>query len=547
MLFRSILQANGSVKVMGDNSTLAMGIGDDTASETDGIVLMSNRILTVGAGDRNAYAVIFATGQDDRTGTSVKVGSATGNIYGWGANDTQNGRPFQNVVTNSVVSTPVQLNVISSNGVQNNLPLTDREWVSRLSGGSTMTMVTTESALMMSGLASVGQQGGTSTTTGAKVSNSNVLSATSASGGYHSVYVNGTGNVYAMGAAAMEQLGTQDMLNTRSDSSQTILTVGGTFVIEGKVNSASIEMGEILNLGNNYTVSKGFNLLSKAQSIGLLEGSGYQVTTVSLDSDIAEVVAGTNSTSVRAKAPGVTDILLTVTDGITTRTVEFHLTVLKPYTYRNGTQENIAYAQVSVGEDYVLALKANGEVYSWGMNSYGVLGLGPASVNSFETKPQKVTFTSNRVDRYVDNTGRQLLLEDGIYYVADPADTSKKLLQETLDEDGITVIFVPVQVEARFVTAIYEEAKIVKIVAGPDFAMAIDTEGLLYTWGRNNNGQIGNGNVGDTSGLSQETYVSRPTVVESLGNLKSDSQVNYVKMADVFTGKIGRASCRERV
>ena len=44
--------------------------------------------------------------------------------------------------------------------------------------------------------------------------------------------------------------------------------------------------------------------------------------------------------------------------------------------------------------------------------------------------------------------------------------------------------------------------KFTKIAAGPDFAMAIDVDGNLYTWGRNNNGQIGNGT--DTSDFIDE-------------------------------------------
>lgn len=80
----------------------------------------------------------------------------------------------------------------------------------------------------------------------------------------------------------------------------------------------------------------------------------------------------------------------------------------------------MAYAQISVGEDYVLALKANGTVWAWGRNDYGQLGTGVGSAGGLEPKPKMVEFPKNTVTGYVDGLGRTVVLEsDGGWYAVD--------------------------------------------------------------------------------------------------------------------------------
>ena len=42
----------------------------------------------------------------------------------------------------------------------------------------------------------------------------------------------------------------------------------------------------------------------------------------------------------------------------------------------NADEEYIAYPQISAGDNFILALRANGDLYAWGDNTYGQLGLG---------------------------------------------------------------------------------------------------------------------------------------------------------------------------
>ena len=141
-----------------------------------------------------------------------------------------------------------------------------------------------------------------------------------------------------------------------------------------------------------------------------------------------------------------------------------------------------------------------------------------------------MTFYSSKVEGYSDRQGRMVILEDGSFYAVELGEDGS-FIKLDLSEDGKAVALDPSNVIIS-----YQKAKIVKIVAGMDFAMAVDTDGLLYTWGRNNMGQAGNGSVYSSGTVGQETYVTRPTVVDTLGDLHSDSAQNNVRIADIFTG-----------
>ena len=74
--------------------------------------------------------------------------------------------------------------------------------------------------------------------------------------------------------------------------------------------------------------------------------------------------------------------------------------------------------------------------------------------------------------------------------------------------------------------------KIVKIAAGYDFSLAVDTQGRVYAFGRNNVGQIGVGKVSsylDDGGV--EKLYATPTEVKLFTDYG-------VKIADVYTGVV---------
>ena len=119
----------------------------------------------------------------------------------------------------------------------------------------------------------------------------------------------------------------------------------------------------------------------------------------------------------------------------------------------NGSSQGLHAVQVSVNLSFIMALDADGNVYTWGYNNYGQLGNGTA--------------TGEHSTTYAADPAR----------VPDPEDTSKTF-------------------------------KATQISAGANHAMAISQDGTLWTWGYNGWGQLGDGT---TANQSKPKQVGNPT------------------------------------
>ena len=100
--------------------------------------------------------------------------------------------------------------------------------------------------------------------------------------------------------------------------------------------------------------------------------------------------------------------------------------------------KNGEFIDVSVSESHVLAVDANNNLWSWGNNKFGCLGRGYSGVSD--------------------------VLEGGVY-----VDTSLCAQKAPVKQ------------------------KFSKVFAAEYFSFAVDTEGKLWGWGNNENGQLGNG------------------------------------------------------
>ena len=104
----------------------------------------------------------------------------------------------------------------------------------------------------------------------------------------------------------------------------------------------------------------------------------------------------------------------------------------------NGSGQGLHAVQVSVNYSFIMALDANGNVYTWGYNNYGQLGNG--------------TTNGDYSKKYAADPA----------LMHDPKDTSKAF-------------------------------KAAQISAGADHALAIGQDGTLWAWGWNGWGQLGDG------------------------------------------------------
>ncbi|MDR3578342.1 MAG: dockerin type I domain-containing protein [Oryzomonas sp.] len=182
-----------------------------------------------------------------------------------------------------------------------------------------------------------------------------------------------------------------------------------------------------------------------------------------------------------------------------------------------------ATPQVSAGSYHTLALRSDGTVWAWGDNTYDQLGQGTSSTLENSTKPVAVTGLTGTFTAVAAGDEHSLALKSDGTVWAWGYNTYGQLGDTVLDTNtGAPIAFTEVPVKVTNLT------NIKAIAAGTGFSMALDTSGNVWTWGRNDSGQLGNGTaytytntqngqLVPTSG--QLTVEVTPTKITTLSNI----------------------------
>jgi alpha-tubulin suppressor-like RCC1 family protein len=145
------------------------------------------------------------------------------------------------------------------------------------------------------------------------------------------------------------------------------------------------------------------------------------------------------------------------------------------------------WAQVSAGRYHTLAVTTDGRLYSWGSNEFGQLS-GNASIE--RSSPQLVSLpTSARHQAWAQVSAGAAhsfaLTTDGQLY------TWGLNLDGQLGDGSTKRRLYPVSVAMPQGTM----ASWVRVAAGPYHSLALADDGQLYTWGNNHHGQLGDGST----------------------------------------------------
>ena len=136
--------------------------------------------------------------------------------------------------------------------------------------------------------------------------------------------------------------------------------------------------------------------------------------------------------------------------------------------------------QVSAGGEFTVALRSNGEVWTWGRNDHGQLGDG--------THTDRTTPARNQAGygmTQVSAGGYYALARRAGSVWAWGANDSGQLGNGSTVADSAT----PVIVDRRTQNA-------TQLMTGYTHAFAVDPDGSLWAWGANNNGELGLGTAG---------------------------------------------------
>lgn len=134
--------------------------------------------------------------------------------------------------------------------------------------------------------------------------------------------------------------------------------------------------------------------------------------------------------------------------------------------------------QLAVGGKFALVRLQNGDVYGWGTNTAGQLGLGDATAR---TTPTKITLPLPAIWIAAGREHSLAVLNDGTVY-AWGLDGSGQLGD---GERGANAL--PTQVAGL--------TGVASVAAGNDHSLALTTDGRVYAWGNNVSGQVGDGTL----------------------------------------------------
>ncbi len=135
----------------------------------------------------------------------------------------------------------------------------------------------------------------------------------------------------------------------------------------------------------------------------------------------------------------------------------------------------------AVGAYYTLALGNDGNIYAWGYNHYGELGEGDTTSSDALVKVAMPAGVTAWTAIAAGDSFNLALGNDGNLY-AWGANS-----QGQLGDDSTVSSTIPIKV------SLPTGVKAVAISAGEQFGAAIGSDGKIYVWGSNDNGQLGTG------------------------------------------------------
>ena len=161
----------------------------------------------------------------------------------------------------------------------------------------------------------------------------------------------------------------------------------------------------------------------------------------------------------------------------------------------SGLPINTTFSSISVGFDHTLALSSEGLIYAWGANSEGQLGDGTQSLSAVPVPVSTTNFPAGTTFSQIA-TGRQYsmaLSTEGVIY-AWGVNGSGQLGDGTNVESSL-----PLEITRSGLAA--PTTTFSSITVGWKHSLALTADGELFTWGSDSHAQLARNNVSSTNGI----------------------------------------------
>jgi len=362
--------------------------------------------------------------------------------------------------------------------------------------------------------------------------------------GYHSIAVNSDGSVYTWGENLYGQLG-----NGNNTTSNIPITVNASGALAGKtITQAAFGLSHSILLASDGKV-----YTSGRNTWGQL-GNGNFGTNSNLP--VAVVTSGALAgKSILQVAAGQTHSLALSSDG---KIYGWGQNNFGQIGISNASSSNVpvpvdtsgvlsgkTIIQIASGIYHSIALASDGTIYGWGRNGFGQLGDG--EINALNNPPVAVdmsgALSGKTVIQIAAGGNHSLALaSDGSIYTWG----QNWYGQLGAGDNSASEIPVPTPVVTN---GALSGKTITKIDAGYGFSIALASDGTVFTWGDNFRGQLGNGNnnnskvpvsVDDSGVLSGKTIVQIGAGDQHAVVLSSDGYI--YTWGWNFDGQLGNGS-----
>ena len=148
--------------------------------------------------------------------------------------------------------------------------------------------------------------------------------------------------------------------------------------------------------------------------------------------------------------------------------------------------EKEAVKQMALGNDHTLILTSNNKLYVSGNNQYGQLGLGDNEKRSTLTEVSSDYYNNKTIKQIAAGGNHSLILtEDGEVYAFGRNDKGQLGLGDRNDRN----------VPTKLNSSNYDNKKIIQVSIGTAHSLILTEDGKIYSFGDNSTGQLGLGNV----------------------------------------------------
>ena len=151
------------------------------------------------------------------------------------------------------------------------------------------------------------------------------------------------------------------------------------------------------------------------------------------------------------------------------------------------------WAQISLGTSHTAAIKYDGSLWTWGYNNNGQLGIS----GSLTAKSSPVQIgTSSWTAVSVGDTHTLAIRNDGALFGWGSQLSGRVGIPAAAGGNVASFYTSPVNISAAVVPGVLApNQSFISVAAGYDYSLAVKSDGVVWTWGNNINGQLGDASV----------------------------------------------------